>query len=173
MLNLTVPTNVQINIENDFIFIKGPLGCKKKKKSKNIELFFDKNTNKLWLLTSDLKEKHFYLSILNKMILGVAKGFSVKLNIVGIGYKVFLENQILNFKLGVSHSITYPLPKDVSVKILNQKVLTLVIFGNDLQKITQIAAEIRALRKADPYKGKGIKYSNEIIKKKEGKKTNV
>ena len=81
MLFLTVPKNIEIIISEEFIIIKGPLGTKKKKKSKHIDLVFDNTTQKLWLLNTDLKEKHFYLSILNKLIWGVLKGFCVKLNI--------------------------------------------------------------------------------------------
>ena len=111
--------------------------------------------------------------MINKMILGVLKGFSAKLNIIGVGYKVFLENQALVLKLGYSHNVIYQIPKDVTIKILNQKLLTVVVFGTDLQRVNQVAAEIRALKVAEPYKGKGIKYFNEIVRRKEGKKTNV
>jgi large subunit ribosomal protein L6 len=79
----------------------------------------------------------------------------------------------LKLKLGYSHLVTYEIPKDISIKILNQKLLTLVISGIDYQKVTQVAAEIRALKPVEPYKGKGIKYFDEIVKRKEGKKTNV
>jgi len=111
--------------------------------------------------------------MINKMILGVLKGFSAKLNIIGVGYKVFLENQTLILKLGYSHNVIYQIPKDVTIKILNQKLLTVVVFGIDLQRVNQVAAEIRSLKLAEPYKGKGIKYFNEVVRRKEGKKTNV
>lgn len=173
MLSLNIPKKINIEITENWIKIEGPLGIKKKKKSKNINLFFDKNTRKLWLLNENLKEKHFYLAMLNKLILGVLKGFYVKLNIIGVGYKAFLEKNSLVLKLGFSHNIYYEIPKDVAIKILNQKILTLLISGNDYQRIHQIAAEIRTLRPVEPYKGKGIKYFEEIVKKKEGKKSNV
>jgi large subunit ribosomal protein L6 len=76
-------------------------------------------------------------------------------------------------KLGFSHNVIYQIPKNITIKILNQKTLTILICGNDFQQINQVAAEIRALKPVEPYKGKGIRYFNEIIKKKEGKKTNV
>lgn len=173
MLSLNIPKKIDIEITEQWIIIKGPLGYKKKKKSKNLDFFFDKKTQKLWLLNDTLKKKHFYLSILNKIIWGVLKGFSVKLNIIGVGYKANLENNFLKLKLGYSHLVTYEIPKDISIKILNQKLLTLVISGIDYQKVTQVAAEIRALKPVEPYKGKGIKYFDEIVKRKEGKKTNV
>jgi large subunit ribosomal protein L6 len=173
MLSINIPKKIKITLTENWIIIEGPLGIKKKKKSKSIELFFDANTNKLWLLNENLKEKHFYLAILNKLILGVLKGFYFKLNIVGVGYKAFVEGKSLSLKLGFSHNILYIIPQDITVKILNQKLLTLLISGNDFQQVSQVAAQIRSLKPAEPYKGKGIKYFNEIIKKKEGKKTNV
>lgn len=173
MLSINIPKKIKITLTEDWIIIEGPLGIKKKKKSKKIELFFDENTNKLWLLNENLKEKHFYLAILNKLILGVLKGFYFKLNIIGVGYKAFVEGKTLTLKLGFSHNIIYNIPENIAIKILNQKLLTLMVSGNDFQQVTQVAAQIRALKPAEPYKGKGIKYFNEIIKKKEGKKTNV
>jgi large subunit ribosomal protein L6 len=95
------------------------------------------------------------------------------MNIIGVGYKVFLENTKLIFKIGFSHNIIYNIPHDITIKISSQKLLTLIIFGNDLQKVNQVAAEIRALKPAEPYKGKGIKYMHEIVRRKEGKKSNV
>ena len=119
------------------------------------------------------KENHFYLSILNKIVLGIWKGFSIKLNIVGVGYKAILNDQQLTLKIGFSHNIMYKIPGNIKLKLLSQKLITLVIFGNDFQKVNQVAADIRALKPAEPYKGKGIKYLNEVIRRKEGKKTNV
>lgn len=173
MLSLIVPKKVNIIVNDEWIKIEGPLGQKQKKKSKTLKIIFDKNSQKLWLLNDNLKEKHFYLAMINKMILGVLKGYSSKLNIIGVGYKAFLEDKKLILKLGFCHNVNYDIPGDVKIKILNQKLLTLVVFGNDLQRVNQVAAEIRALKMAEPYKGKGIKYSNENIRRKEGKKTNV
>ena len=173
MLNLNIPKKINIELFEDFIMISGPLGTIKKKKSKKIDLFFDKTSRKLWFLNKNLKKKHFFLSILNKLILGVLNGFSVKLNIVGVGYKAVVENSTLNLKLGFCHNVLYEIPAGIQIKILPSKLLTLLVLGNNFQKVTQVAAEIRALKPAEPYKGKGIKYYKEVIRKKEGKKTNV
>lgn len=173
MLSLNIPRKIKINISENWIIIEGPLGIKKKKKSKNLHFFLDLKANKLWLSAINDLKKHFYLALLNRIIFGVLKGFSIKLNIIGIGYKAFIEEKILKLRLGFSHNILYTIPKDITIKILNQRTLTLLIIGNDLQKVNQTAAEIRNLRSVEPYKGKGIKYFNEIVKKKEGKKTNV
>jgi len=95
------------------------------------------------------------------------------LNIIGVGYKVFLDKNQLTFKLGFSNNLIYKIPDDITIKLTSQKLITILILGNDYQKINQVAANLRALKPADPYKGKGIKYFNEIVKRKEGKKTNV
>jgi large subunit ribosomal protein L6 len=79
----------------------------------------------------------------------------------------------LVFKIGFSHPIIYNVPEDIKIKISTQKTLLMIIFGSNFQRITQVAAEIKALKPVEPYKGKGIRYFNEIIKIKEGKKTNV
>lgn len=173
MLSLNIPKKVNIIINEEFLLIEGPLGIKKKKKSKNIQLIFDKSTQKLWLLSENLKEKHFFLAIINKMIIGVLKGFCVKLNIVGVGYKAVVENSSLNLKLGFCHNTFYQIPEGITIKVSTQKGLTIAIFGNDFQQINHVAAEIRALKPVEPYKGKGIKYQTEVVKRKEGKKSNV
>jgi large subunit ribosomal protein L6 len=173
MLNIIIPRNINIFLNENWIEIKGPFGLIKKKKSKLIKLYFDKESNKLWLLSENNSKNHFYIAMLNKLIWGVYKGYAIKLNIIGVGYKVFLENNKLLLKIGFSHNVYYEIPKDVTIKILNQKLVTLSIFGCDLQRVTQVAAEIKSLKPIEPYKGKGIKYFNEIIKLKVGKKTNV
>ena len=154
MLSLNIPKNINILLNENWIEIKGPLGIIKKKKSNLIKIYF-------------------YASMINKLLWGVWKGYSIKLNIVGVGYKAVIENDILSLKLGFSHNVIYNIPKDIKIKVLAQKQLTIVVFGKDFQKVTQTAAEIKSLKPVEPYKGKGIKYFNEVVKLKEGKKTNV
>lgn len=173
MLSLIIPKDIDLLINEDWIQIKGPKGLIKKKKNKQIQLIFDNNTRILYLITSNSKLNHFYLSLINKLIWGVWKGYSIKLNIIGVGYKAAIDNEDLVLKIGFSHTVKYKIPKDIQIKILNQKVLTLFISSNNKQRTTQIASEIKALKPVEPYKGKGIKYFNENIILKEGKKTNV
>lgn len=98
---------------------------------------------------------------------GVHEGFHKVLEIVGIGYKAQLQGRVLQLALGYSHAIDFPIPDGIEIKVEKQTRLT--IGGADRQKVGQVAAEIRALRPPEPYKGKGIKYSDEVIKKKAGK----
>lgn len=174
MLYLKIPINIKIKITENWIEIKGPLGVLKKKKSSTIKLIFNEAEQKLFLLnTLQPQIAHFYLAMINKLMWGVWKGYSIKLNIIGVGYKVFIENKKLNLKIGFSHLISYTIPQDINIKLLNKKLLTLLISGKNFQTVTQVASEIKSLKPVDCYKGKGIKYSTEIIKLKEGKKTNV
>lgn len=173
MLNIYIPKNVIISINENWVELKGPLGVIKKKKSNLIKLIFDEKTRILYLSSDNFKMNHFYLSMLNKLIWGVWKGYTIKLNIIGVGYKVFLEKNILSFKLGFSHNVLYNIPNDIIIKILSPKALTLLVMGKDLQKVNQVASEIKGLKPIEPYKGKGIKYFKDIIKLKQGKKTNV
>ncbi|NWG13579.1 MAG: 50S ribosomal protein L6 [Acidobacteria bacterium] len=109
-------------------------------------------------------------------ILGVSQGFSKELDIVGIGYKVDAKPRSVTFTLGYSHPIEFPLPPGISARIEKQArtvqnyVATLIISGADKQLVGQVAADIRSLRKPDAYKGKGIRYANEYIRLKVGKK---
>jgi large subunit ribosomal protein L6 len=102
-------------------------------------------------------------------IRGVSQGFTRNLEINGVGYRAQLEGKNLNLQLGFSHDIKYPIPEGITIKV-GEKQTTITITGADKQKVGQVAAEIRALRKPEPYKGKGIKYDREHIRRKEGKK---
>jgi large subunit ribosomal protein L6 len=107
-------------------------------------------------------------ALVNNMVTGVAKGFSVTLEINGVGYRAAVQGSSLNLQLGYSHEIAYPIPSDV--KIVCERPTLINVSGADRQRVGQIAAEIRAYRPPEPYKGKGIKYSTETVRRKEGKK---
>jgi large subunit ribosomal protein L6 len=107
-------------------------------------------------------------ALVNNMVTGVAKGFSVTLEINGVGYRAAVQGNTLNLQLGYSHDVAYPIPSDV--KIVCERPTLINITGADRQRVGQIAAEIRAYRPPEPYKGKGIKYSTETVRRKEGKK---
>jgi large subunit ribosomal protein L6 len=102
-------------------------------------------------------------------IRGVSTGFTRNLEINGVGYRANLEGKNLNLQLGYSHDIKYPIPEGIAIKV-GEKQTTIAITGADKQKVGQVAAEIRGLRRPEPYKGKGIKYDNEQVRRKEGKK---
>lgn len=107
-------------------------------------------------------------ALIANMVKGVTTGFTRKLDLVGVGYRASVQGQKLNLALGYSHPIEYPIPKGVSIKTPSQSEI--VIEGMDRQQVGQVAAELRAFRAPEPYKGKGVKYSDETIVIKEAKK---
>ena len=102
------------------------------------------------------------------MVTGVSEGFTKELEITGVGYRAAVQGNSLSLQLGFSHDVNYPIPEGISIKCA--KPTSLSISGADKQKVGQVAAEIRAFRPPEPYKGKGVKYVGEYILRKEGKK---
>ena len=107
-------------------------------------------------------------ALVNNMVTGVAKGFEKKLTIIGVGYRVAVQGKKLNLTLGYSHPIVYDIPNGITIEAPDQT--NLVVKGADKQLVGQVAAEIRAYRSPEPYKGKGVRYSNEMVVRKEAKK---
>jgi large subunit ribosomal protein L6 len=107
-------------------------------------------------------------ALVNNMVAGVSAGFTRTLEINGVGYRAAVQGRTLNLQLGYSHDIPYPIPQDI--QIVCERPTLIAISGADRQRVGQIAAEIRSYRPPEPYKGKGIKYAEETIRRKEGKK---
>jgi large subunit ribosomal protein L6 len=107
-------------------------------------------------------------SRIQSMVTGVSEGFTKQLEINGVGYRAAIQGSTLGLQLGYSHDISYPIPEGITIKC--EKPTSITISGADKQRVGQVAAEIRAFRRPEPYKGKGIKYADEIILRKEGKK---
>jgi large subunit ribosomal protein L6 len=168
---IRVPSNVEVRIAEDNIYIKGPLGS----------LQFS-ITNELILDMSDsilrvkiISESHqanaisgTTRAILANMIYGVSIGFEKRLQLIGVGYRAQATVNKLNLTLGFSHPIDFEIPSGIKIETPTQTEI--IIKGIDKQKVGQVAADIRAYRKPEPYKGKGIRYSDEVIILKETKK---
>ena len=107
-------------------------------------------------------------ALVSNMVTGVSKGFSVGLEINGVGYRAAVQGNILNLQLGYSHDIPFPIPEDVRIACERPTIIN--VSGADRQRVGQVAAEIRAMRGPEPYKGKGIRYEGEHVLRKEGKK---
>jgi large subunit ribosomal protein L6 len=107
-------------------------------------------------------------ALISNMVTGVSKGFTVGLEINGVGYRAAVQGDTLNLQLGYSHDVPFPIPGDVTITCERPTIIT--IRGADRQRVGQVAAEIRAWRRPEPYKGKGIKYATETVRRKEGKK---
>jgi large subunit ribosomal protein L6 len=113
------------------------------------------------------------LHTLQRLFNGLQKQYSLKLNLVGLGFKInILDNNLIELKLGFSHSIFYELPSNIQILQPKDRISIYLLIGPELSKLTQVFASLRKLKKPEPYKGKGIRYFNEIIKLKEGKKNN-
>ena len=107
-------------------------------------------------------------ALINNMVVGVTKGFEKKLEITGVGYRAALQGKNLQLALGYSHDVVYAIPEGIAITV--PKPTEITITGNDSQRVGQVAAEIRSYRPPEPYKGKGVKYADEFIFRKEGKK---
>lgn len=170
-LPISLPSDANVNIEGNNIKVSGKLGelnmacCNEVTISQSDKKIFVKPINdskvaaSMWGLTR---------SLIFNMVKGVTEGFQVRLEINGVGYRCAVDGKILTMFLGYSHEIKYLIPQSIEIKC--EKPTLLVIFGADKQKVGQVAALIRSLRKPEPYKGKGIKRENEKIIRKEGKK---
>ena len=166
-----IPSGIEANILNNEILVKGQKGELKKELSPLVNVI--KKEDKILITPqNDSKDAKaawgLFRTIINNMVVGVKDGFNKVLEINGVGYRASIAENILTLQLGFSHDIKLAIPDDIEVKCT--KPTELVISGIDKQKVGQFAAEIRSLRKPEPYKGKGVKYQEEIIRRKEGKK---
>jgi large subunit ribosomal protein L6 len=166
---ITVPSGVDVNISGSVMKVKGPKG--------NLELeihpsiSFDVNDGEYVVKTEsdkDLAMAGTFRALVNNMVVGVSTGFQKKLQLVGVGYRAQLQGNKLNLALGFSHPIEYSAPEGISIETPSQTEI--IISGCDKQKVGQVAAEIRSYRPPEPYKGKGVRYSDERVVRKEAKK---
>lgn len=168
-LPIDIPSGVTITVDQDWITVAGPKGTLKQFTMPGVVV---KQEGDQVIVTRESEEaahraKHGLMrSLINNMIVGVSKGFEKKLELNGVGYRVAMAGQGLKLNLGFSHDVNYALPQGVQATV-EQNVIT--VNGIDKQQVGQVAAEIRALKKPEPYKGKGIKYVGERIIRKSGK----
>ncbi len=166
---ITIPGGVTVAVDNDKIQVNGPKGSLEQAAMPGINV--SQKENDLVVERSDderqTRAKHGLMrSLLDNMVTGVSQGFEKKLEINGVGYRVQQQGADLKFNLGLSHDVVYKVPAGVQAAV-EQNVIT--ISGISKQLVGQVAAEIRALKKPEPYKGKGIKYADERIIRKSGK----
>lgn len=166
-----VPSGVSVQIAGAEFIAKGKLGESRMPLCDDVETTIE--GDKVWVKpkTSSKRARMMWgttRALINNVVKGVNEGFTINLEINGVGYRAAVEGKNLKLQLGYSHDIDYPIPADVTMKC--DKPTTISISGRDKRQIGQIAAEIRAFRGPEPYKGKGIKYDTETILRKEGKK---
>ncbi len=171
MVPVEVPSGVDLEIAAGEIKAKGKLGELSIKVGDDVEV--SREDNLVWVKPANDGKRARMMwgttrSLLSNIVTGVSEGFSKKLLITGVGYRAAMQGKDLVLQLGHSHEIRYPLPEGIKVDVPNQTEI--VISGANNQVVGQVAAEIRGYRKPEPYKGKGVRYADEIIIRKEGKK---
>lgn len=168
---VSVPSHVTCHLNGREILVKGKNGELSALTSKEVQVTYENNEILVRPLDDSKKARMLWGTWKNRirnMVQGVSEGFTVRLEINGVGYRAAVEGDNLKLQLGYSHDILYPIPNGIT--IVCEKPTAISVSGADRQRVGQIAAEIRSYRKPEPYKGKGIKYENEIIVRKEGKK---
>lgn len=166
---IKVPAGLTITVDNDFVTVKGPKGELQQFTLPGINVAQDGDIINVTRIDDEPvhRAKHGLMrSLINNMIIGVTQGFSKKLEIHGVGYRVALAGNQLKMNLGFSHEVIYTLPDGISAQVEQN---TITISGISKQQVGQVSAEIRALKKPEPYKGKGIRYEGEHIIRKSGK----
>lgn len=169
MLKLDLPEDVTIMWGSDFVLVKGPLGILIKKRG-NFYLAQKEKSIFLWASDANKSKEDFYLALLNRLIIGVSRGFRQRLKLVGVGFKAFLREKFLVLKLGYSHEVVYKIPTDIQILVSKAKGTYILIKGKEYDRVKQVAKDIRAFRVPDIYKGKGILYLKERLSLKKGKK---
>lgn len=166
---IPIPNDVTVDLKQDILTVKGPKGVLTRKIHPKVNVKVEK-TQILVSVNDETKEsKSFhglFRALISNMVTGVSKGFEKILEVVGVGYRAELSGKTATFHLGYSHPVIYELPEGIDAKIDKTRI---TLMGIDKEILGRTAAEIRDFRKPEPYKGKGIRYADEFIKRKAGK----
>lgn len=168
---IKIPSGVEIKIGQADVQVKASKGDMQLKLNELVQIEQDGDTLRViprqenkqsWAMAGTFR------ALINNMIQGVTDGFQKQLQLVGVGYRAQVKGKFLNLNLGFSHPVDYPIPEGISIETPSNTVI--VVSGVDRQKVGQVAAEIRAYRPPEPYKGKGVRYADEHVLRKEAKK---
>ena len=168
---VTIPSGVTATVEGQTVKMKGPKGQLQFVVHDDVEVTLDKNVVKVSPRVETNRAIALYGTAraqIANLVAGVTKGYEKKLEITGVGYRAAMQGNNLQLALGYSHDVIYPIPEGIQIAV--PKPTEITITGSDIQRVGQVAAEIRAYRPPEPYKGKGVKYVDEFIFRKEGKK---
>jgi len=167
---IQLPKGVEVTL-GEIITVKGPLGSLSQKSPGNVKVVVDAGVVSFEPIDGSIQANAMsgtLRALLNNMVNGVSKGFEKKLNLVGVGYRAQAQGENLNLSLGFSHPVVHKMPAGIKAETPSQTEI--VIKGIDRQKVGQVAADVRAYRPPEPYKGKGVRYSDEVVVLKETKK---
>lgn len=172
---IEIPSGVNIDVsDNNLVTVKGPKGELTQQVDHDLILKIEEGVLTVERPTEQIRHKSMhglYRSLLNNMVTGVSEGFKIELELYGVGYRVSNTGQLVEFLLGYSHPIFFAVPDEVKVSTTMEKGQppTVILESHDKQLIGQVAAKMRAFRKTEPYKGKGIRFKGEQIRRKAGK----
>jgi large subunit ribosomal protein L6 len=168
---VSIPSGVTANVEGQTVKVKGPKGALQVILHDDVTAKIDKGGITLDPRSQSKRARSLWgtsRTLVANLVSGVTKGFEEKLEITGVGFRAAVQGKQLNLQLGYSHDVNFPIPQGIT--IATPKPTEIVITGIDKQLVGQVAAEVRGFRRPEPYKGKGVKYANEYIFRKEGKK---
>jgi len=168
---VVLPSGVSLNQSGGELSVKGAKGTLQLKLHESIKVEQEDGTVKVVPLKERPEDRAMagtFRSLINNMVIGVNEGFSKTLKLVGVGYRAQIKGSNLSMNLGFSHPIEYPMPAGISITAPSQTEV--IVSGSDKQQVGQVAAEIRAFRPPEPYKGKGVRYADEHVLRKEAKK---
>ncbi len=170
---IKVPQGVEVKIANESITVKGKLGTLSRMLHESVAIEQSSDTLEVKLKNPEAKRPNMAAwgmtrSLLNNMVMGVSQGFTKGLEIIGVGYRASVSGKTLNLNLGFSHSVEFPIPDGITIKV--EKNTKIEVSGVDNALVGQVCADIRQYRPPEPYKGKGVRYTGEQVVRKEGKK---
>ena len=168
---VSIASGVEVKIDGQQVSVKGSKGSMDLNVHSSVEVAQDEGVLKVTPRTEDKQGWAMagtMRALLNSMVVGVSDGFEKKLTLVGVGYRAQSKGKVLDLSLGFSHPVEYPVPEGVTIQTPSQTEI--VVSGCDKQKVGQVAAEIRSYRPPEPYKGKGVRYTDERVIRKEAKK---
>jgi len=173
-LPIQIPAGVTVTVKDDVVTVKGPKGELVQPINPNINLTVEDGVLNVSRLSDErmYRAMHgLYRSLINNMVVGVSAGYTKQLELVGVGYRVTSTGQVLDLSLGYTHNIYFQLPDEIKVetKTERNKSPLIILESIDKQLLGQVCAKIRSFRKPEPYKGKGIKFTGEVIRRKSGK----
>lgn len=178
-LSVNLPAGVTVTVsDKNVVSVKGPLGELSQKVDPDIKVAVEGNVLTVTRPTDQPRHRSMhglYRALIHNMVVGVSKGYEIRQELIGVGYKAEVKGQIIEFSLGFSHDIFFMLPPEVKAEVIQEKknAPILILKSCDKQLIGQVAAKIRSFRKPEPYKGKGIRFVGEELRRKAGKSANA
>jgi large subunit ribosomal protein L6 len=172
---IALPSGVSLSVDNEnVVTVKGPKGSLTQMVDPDISVAIEEGQIEVTRPTDQKRHKALhglYRALVNNMVVGVSTGYKIDLEIVGVGYKASVNNNVLELQLGYSHNVYVAMPTEIKVSAITEKGQNpkVILEGIDKQLIGDVAAKIRSLRKVEPYKGKGIRFVGEVIRRKAGK----